>query len=131
MRILLIAKKFYIRRNNNKVNSIETGRIVVHPRTGPVSRVQLGIPRVELGIFPERSYYSGHVLIMHPIFSVRRFVSRLTVDSILHFCIQWNRFEINYERTTYSFQKRVFSNDLGIPSYYQIGLTFHFAYYHM
>ena len=27
--ILDIAKKFYTRRNNNKVNSIETGRIVI------------------------------------------------------------------------------------------------------
>ena len=43
--------------------------------------------------------------------------------------MQWNRFEINHKRTCYSFQKRVFLNDLRTPSYDQISLTFHFAYY--
>ena len=37
----------------------------VHPRVGSASRVQLGIPRVELGIFLEKSYYSGRVTVLH------------------------------------------------------------------
>ena len=37
----------------------------VHPRVESASRVQLGIPRVELGTFLERSYHSGHVPITH------------------------------------------------------------------
>ena len=37
----------------------------VHLRVASASRVQLGIPRVELGIFLDKSYYSGHVPIMH------------------------------------------------------------------
>ena len=38
--------------------------IIVHPRVGSASRVQLGIPQIELWTFFERSYYSGNVLIM-------------------------------------------------------------------
>ena len=57
-------KFIYEPMNLSKTFIIES-QCLVHPLLGSVSRVQLGIPRFELGTFLERSYYSGHVPIMH------------------------------------------------------------------